>query len=79
MTLFAAHWNSEAFAMSLLAAAVFGLLGIALLALGFKVFEWITPKLDVEQELAKGNIAVGILVGAVVLGTSLIIVRAIGD
>ncbi len=77
MMLFA-EWNAEAFANSLLAATVFGLLGIAMLALGFKVFEWITPKLQVEEELGKGNIAVGIVVAAVVLGISLIVVRAIG-
>lgn len=78
MVLFAESWNPEAFGLSLLAAAVFGLLGIVLLALGFKVFEWITPKLNVEEELAKGNIAVGVVLAAVVLGISLIVVRAIG-
>ena len=75
---FADVWTTNSFEMSLLAAAVFGLLGIALLALGFKVFEWITPKLKVEEELAKGNTAVGIAVGAVLIGISLIVVRAIG-
>ena len=83
MTLFAQHWtwNNEglaAFAMSLTAAAIFGLLGIALLAVGFKVFEWITPKLNVEEELGKGNIAVGIVVAGSVLGVAFIVVRAIG-
>lgn len=78
MTLFADPWTANTFELSLLAAAVFGLLGIALLALGFKVFEWITPKLKVEEELTKGNIAVGIMVGALLLGISLIVVRAIG-
>lgn len=77
MTLFA-EWNPEALASALLAAALFGLLGIAMLVVGFKVFEWITPKLNVEEELAKGNVAVGILVAAVVIGVSLIVVRAIG-
>ncbi len=78
MTLFADPWTANTFELSLLAAAVFGLLGIALLALGFKVFEWITPKLKVEEELTKGNVAVGIMVGALLLGISLIVVRAIG-
>ncbi|MCE9566407.1 MAG: DUF350 domain-containing protein [Planctomycetes bacterium] len=76
--LFADGWTTNSFEMSLLAAAAFGLLGIAMLALGFKVFEWITPKLNVEEELVKGNIAVGIMVGALLLGISLIVVRAIG-
>ncbi len=76
--LFADVWTANSFEMSLLAAAAFGLLGIAMLALGFKVFEWITPKLNVEEELTKGNTAVGIMVGALLIGISLIVVRAIG-
>ena len=78
MTLFAEHWNFEALASSLMGAGVFGVLGIVLLALGFKVFEWITPKLNVEEELGKGNIAVAIVVGAATLGVAFIVVRAIG-
>ncbi|WP_439621636.1 DUF350 domain-containing protein [Gemmata sp.] len=78
MPLFADAWTTNSFEMSLLAATAFGLLGIALLALGFKVFEWITPKLNVEEELIKGNTAVAIMVGALLLGISLIVVRAIG-
>jgi putative membrane protein len=76
MTLFAEHWNMEMLANSLAAAGAFGLLGIAMLALGFKVFEWITPKLQVEEELGKGNIAVGIVVAATILGVTVIVVRA---
>ena len=78
MPLFADAWTATSFELSLMAAAVFGLLGIAMLALGFKVFEWITPRLNVEQELVKGNIAVGIMVAALLLSISFIVVRAIG-
>lgn len=78
MMIFAEGWTTNTFEMSLLAAAAFGLLGIALLALGFKAFEWITPKLNVEEELTKGNMAVGVMVGALLIGISLIVVRAIG-
>jgi putative membrane protein len=78
MPLFAEGWTTDTFGMSLLAAAAFGLLGIVLLIIGFKIFEWITPKLKVEEELTKGNIAVGIAVGALLLAISLIVVRAIG-
>lgn len=71
-------WTATTFEMSLMAAAAFGLLGIALLALGFKVFEWITPKLNLEKELAEKNVAVGIMVGALLLGIAMIVTRAIG-
>ena len=63
---------------SILAAGAFGLLGIVLLALGFKVFEWITPRLKVEEELGKGNMAVAVVVAAALVGISLIVLRAIG-
>ena len=78
MSLFAEGWTTDTFGMSLAAAAAFGLLGIVLLIIGFKVFEWITPKLTVEEELMKGNVAVGIAVGALLFAISLIVVRAIG-
>lgn len=78
MILLAEVWNLDALGNSLLAATLFGLLGIAMLALGFKVFEWITPKLHVEEELGKGNVAVGIVVAAAILGVALVVVRAIG-
>lgn len=76
--LFAETWNFEAMGASLVAAALFGVLGIVMLALGFKVFEWITPKLKVEEELGKGNMAVGVVVAAAILGVALVVVRAIG-
>lgn len=74
--LFAETWNFEAMGASLVAAALFGVLGIVMLALGFKVFEWITPKLKVEEELGKGNMAVGVVVAAVILGVAVVVVRA---
>lgn len=79
MSLFAMEpWTANSFEMSLLAAAAFGMLGIVLLAAGFKIFEWITPRVDLEKELAEKNVAVGIMVGALILGISMIITRAIG-
>jgi putative membrane protein len=78
MVLLAEAWNFDSFGMSFLAVGAFGLLGIVLLVLGFKLFEWVTPKLNVEEELSKGNIAVAIVVAAAILGIAVIVVRAIG-
>lgn len=72
-------WVPKTFEWSLLSAAAFGALGIFLLAAGFKVFEWITPRVDLEKELAEKNVAVGITVGALLLGIALIVARAIGN
>lgn len=59
-------------------AVVYGLLGILLIMLGFKVFDWITPKIDIQRELAeKQNIAVGIVCGSVLLAICIIVAVAI--
>jgi putative membrane protein len=70
-------WHPQSFEMSIGAAAAFGLLGIFLLVIGFKIFEAVTPRVDLEKELAEKNIAVGIVVGALLIGIALIVSRAI--
>ena len=61
----------------LLATVIFGIVGIFLMALGFKVFDWITPQIDVQKELAeKNNIAVGIVIGAVIIGVAIVVAAA---
>ena len=56
----------------------FGLIGIVLLIAGFKLFDMLTPKLDLEAELAKGNMAVAIVVGSMLVSIGLIVMKAIG-
>jgi putative membrane protein len=75
----ATNWDWSHFGMAMLAAASFGALGIVMLVLGFKIFEKMTPKLDVENELAKGNMAVGVVVAAMLIAMALILKMAIGS
>lgn len=57
---------------------VYGLVGILLLMIGYKIFEWITP-FSVNDALSKDqNRAVGIVVGAILLGMALIVSAALG-
>ena len=64
--------------MNVLSAVVFGVIGIALMILGYKAFDWVTPKLDVEKELMdKQNLAVAIVVGAVFIGVSILIAHIV--
>jgi putative membrane protein len=66
-------WHPDSLVMAVTSTLIFGLIGILLTVLGFKVFDWITPKIDVEKELAeKHNIAVAIVVGAIILGISIV-------
>lgn len=67
----------EGLGVPLLAAALYGLLGIALLVLGFKVFEWATPKLDVERKLQEGSVAVAITVAGLLVAIATIVAAAI--
>jgi uncharacterized membrane protein YjfL (UPF0719 family) len=41
---------------------------------GFKAFEVLTKRLDVEKQLEAGNMAVGVTVGSLLLGVSVIVV-----
>ena len=57
---------------------VYGVVGIALLMIGYKIFEWITP-FSVNDALSKDqNRAVGIVVGAIFIGVALIVAAALG-
>lgn len=38
-----------------------GVLGAALMVIIYLLFEWLTPKLNVNQEIASGNTAVGVI------------------
>jgi uncharacterized membrane protein YjfL (UPF0719 family) len=61
-------WHPASLWEALLATAVFGLLGIILAIIGFKLFDFVTP-FNLEKEMCENkNVAVGILCGAIVLG-----------
>jgi len=61
-------WHPASFGQAVLSTFVFGLVGIVLAILGFKLFDFITP-FNLEKEMCENkNIAVGILCGGIVLG-----------
>jgi putative membrane protein len=57
---------------SIISAGVFGLVGIVLLLLGYFLFDLVTPRLDVQKELSEKNMAVAIVVAALLLGIAYI-------
>ena len=62
----------------LILSIVYGLVGILLLLIGYKIFEWITP-FSVNDALSKDeNRAVGIVVGAIFIGIAIIVAAALG-
>lgn len=51
--------------------AIWFLIGQVCLVIVYWVFELVTPKFKVAQELEKGNVAVGLLLCAVFIGTAI--------
>ena len=72
-----ATWHPQSFGMAVLATAVFGLVGIVLALIGFKLFDMITP-FNLEREMCENkNVAVGVLCAGIVLGVCVIVAAAI--
>ena len=70
-------WPPPTFLSALLAAAAFGVLGILMMLLGYKVFDWVWPKINVEHELAeRNNIAVAIVIGSVIIAVAIVMSAA---
>ncbi|CDM68351.1 putative membrane protein [Clostridium bornimense] len=65
------------FMYDLIAVFGFSLLGIILMALGYKILDWVVPA-DFNKELEKGNLAVGVVVAGLLIGIALIIARVVG-
>ena len=62
---------------NLIAAAVYALLGIVLFGLAFYIVEKLTPGVFWKEIMEDQNIALGLLVGLMAVGLSIIIAAAI--
>jgi len=68
----------ETLFQGLIGTLFFGGVGIVLGALSFKIFDWITPKINVEHELSeKHNVAVAIVCASLILGICYIVAAAV--
>jgi uncharacterized membrane protein YjfL (UPF0719 family) len=74
----AGPWHAETFGEAVIATLVFGLVGIFLAIIGFKIFDWVTPGHLDKEILEKQNMAAAIIAGAVVIGICIIVARAVG-
>lgn len=72
-----ASTNSHTIGNGLISTAVFGLCGVVMAILGYKLFDLCTPG-NLHKEIVENrNVAAAIVVAAVILGVSLIVVAAI--
>src|SRR2546427_9960034 len=55
----------------------FGLLAILLIIIGYIAFDKLTPKLDFDDLLNKGNVALAIVIGSFILGLCYVVGRVV--
>ena len=67
----------EYFFGDLVATAAFGIVAILLIILGYVAFDKLTPKLDFDDLLNKGNMALAVVVGSFILGLCYVIGRVV--
>ena len=52
---------------------VYAVLGVVLMFVAYRVIDRLTPQVDFPEELKKGNVAVGIFIGAIFLSVAIVI------
>lgn len=56
---------------------LYAVLGVFLMFVSYKIFDKLSPKIDFEEELKKGNVAVSIFIAALFISIALIIAGAL--
>ena len=61
----------------LAATIAFGVVAIFLVIIGYLAFDKLTPKLDFDELLNKGNVALAIVIGSFILGLCYVVGRVV--
>lgn len=61
----------------IVATIIYSLIGILMATIGFKVVDWLTPGNLADEVAHKGNRALAILAGSMILGVCIIIASAV--
>jgi putative membrane protein len=61
----------------LVATVAFGIVAIFLIIIGYVAFDKLTPKLDFDELLNKGNVALAIVVSSFILGLCYVVGRVV--
>lgn len=56
---------------------LYAALGVVLMFVSYRVIDWLTPSVNFNEELRKGNVAVGIFIAAIFLSVAMIIAKAL--
>ena len=52
---------------------LYAALGVVLMFVSYRLFDWLTPQVDFPDELKNGNIAVSIFIAAIFVSIALIV------
>jgi putative membrane protein len=52
---------------------LYAALGVAMMFVAYRVIDLLTPKVDFEDELKKGNVAVGLFIAAIFISVAIVI------
>ena len=61
----------------LVATVAFGIVAILLIIVGYVAFDKLTPRLDFNDLVSKGNVAMGIVIGSFILGLCFVVGRVV--
>jgi uncharacterized membrane protein YjfL (UPF0719 family) len=72
LTLFGQTPESHDLGRAALGSILFGVIGLVLLLLGYFLFDVLARRIDIQEQLNKGNTAVAIVVGALLFSIAYI-------
>lgn len=52
---------------------LYAALGVAMMFVAYRLIDLLTPKVDFEEELKKGNVAVGLFIAAIFISVAIVI------
>jgi uncharacterized membrane protein YjfL (UPF0719 family) len=52
---------------------MYAAMGVVLMFIAYRVFDWLTPQVDFPSELKDGNVAVSIFIAAIFVSIALIV------
>jgi len=67
----------EYFFGDLVATVAFGIVAMLLIIMGYLAFDRLTPKLDFDELLNKGNTALAIVIGSFILGLCYVVGKVV--
>lgn len=70
-------WHAKTLGEAVAHSALFGLIAVVMLIVGFKIFDKAVTHIDLEKEIQKGNLAAAILSAAVLLALAILLSTAI--